>query len=194
MSQKSYEQRMFEQDSKEKKRVASNARHTRTHCGKGGSVKFPSDYMTAKERRAMNGKCETYRMNAPISWEEFKTWPDEHKITYIKLLRQKYNAPDTAIAEMMGVSSYTISMCANKLGLSIGKNGRKRTWDKEGFDIWPGKTESKPACPEVYTDGTEKIADAIETDARLTRDDIEKLMVKDDTPELDTCNDCGETA
>ena len=36
------------EDSISKKRTAQSARHRRTHCGKGGSVKFPSDYMTKK--------------------------------------------------------------------------------------------------------------------------------------------------
>ncbi len=163
MSRKSYEQYLFEQDSREKKNVARDARHTRTHCGKGGAVKFPSDYLTAKERKAMNGKVETYRMNSPISWSEFKSWPDEHKITYIKLLRQKYNAPDSYIAEMMGVSSSTLTKYFTKLGITAGKEaGGHRKWDKEAFYIWSGKS--------------------IVTDADLIKDDIEKMEAKDDVP------------
>lgn len=163
MSRKSDEQYLFEQDSREKKNVARGARHTRTHCGKGGAVKFPSDYLTAKERKAMNGKVETYRMNSPISWSEFKTWPDEHKITYIKLLRQKYNAPDKAIAEMMGVSGPVVSKALKELDLASGKgaSASRRKWDKEAFYIWSGKS--------------------IVTDEDLTKDDIEKITAKDDT-------------
>lgn len=54
------------EDSISKKRAAQSARHRRTHCGKSGSVKFPSDYMTKKELKAMNGECKSYRLNDPM--------------------------------------------------------------------------------------------------------------------------------
>lgn len=134
MTDEKYE---FMQDCKEKKFTARSARNKRTHTGKGGRVRFPSDYLSAKEREAMNGECVSYRMNEPITWEEFKSWPDEHQKTYILLLRKKFNVPDKDIAEMMGVSTWTISNKINDLGLGVGKNGRTvRTWDKESFLAW----------------------------------------------------------
>lgn len=181
MSRKSDEQYLFEQDSREKKNVARGARHTRTHCGKGGAVKFPSDYLSAKERKAMNGKVETYRMNSPISWKEFKSWPDEHKITYIKLLRQRYNVPDNALAEMMGASKSTLCALLDKVGLTKGAGHGARNWDKEAFYIWSGK--SIVTDEDLIKDGTD--LDTIETDTVLTKDDIEKITVKDDLPEPD---------
>lgn len=126
----------FYEDCKDKKSTAQSARHARTHCGKGGSVKFASDYMTKKEREAMNGECKSYRMNEPISWEEFKTWPDEHKVTYIKLLRAKYNATDSAISEMLGIDrTWFKKMIIDRLKLTAGKRGASK-WDKEGFYAW----------------------------------------------------------
>ena len=38
----------FVKDSMDKKNIARSASHTRTHCGKGGAVKFPSDYLSKK--------------------------------------------------------------------------------------------------------------------------------------------------
>ena len=70
------------EDSISKKRTAQSARHRRTHCGKGGSVKFPSDYMTKKELQQMNGECKSYRLNDPMMWEEFKKLPDDIKTMY----------------------------------------------------------------------------------------------------------------
>lgn len=171
MSRKSYEQYLFEQDSREKKNVARGARHTRTHCGKGGSVKFPSDYLTEKERKAMNGKVESYRMNDPMTWKEFKRLPDDLKVNYVKALRNKYNVPDNALAAMFGIAKSTLCGLFTKIGLSKGSWNGAREWDEDGFDIWRGK--------------------AIETDAVLTREDIEKIMVKDDTPEIGSCDNRG---
>lgn len=55
----------FIEDCKDKKRTARGAHNKRTHCGKGGAVMFPSDYLTTKEKKAMNGECKAYRMNDP---------------------------------------------------------------------------------------------------------------------------------
>ena len=138
MAWMSDEQYFLKQDTIDKKITARRARHTITHNGKGGAVKFPSDFMSAKELRAMNGKCETYRMNSPITWDEFKTWPDEHKVTYVKLLRAKYNVPDNALAEMFGVCAPVLCKYFKCWGLSEGRGAAssKRTWDKEGFLAW----------------------------------------------------------
>lgn len=45
MTDEKYE---FLQDCRDKKITARSARSTRTHCGKGGAVKFPSDYMSKR--------------------------------------------------------------------------------------------------------------------------------------------------
>lgn len=165
MPRMSDEKYTFIQDSKEKKQIARSARHTRTHCGKGGAVKFPSDYLTKKERNAMNGECKSYRLNAPMTWEEFKALPDDLKVVYITALRQKYNVPDKYIAEMMGVKKSALCGLLTKLNLNKGAGHGKRVWDKESFDIWCGK--------------------AVVTDAVVTKDDVEKMMPKENNPKVD---------
>ena len=50
------EKYVFINDCAEKKRTARGIHNKRTHAGKGGKVIFPSDYLTRKEREAMNGE------------------------------------------------------------------------------------------------------------------------------------------
>lgn len=128
----------FIQDVKEKKSTARSARNKRTHNGKGGMVKLPSDFMTRKEINAMNGEVKAYRMNDPMKWAEFKAMPDDIKRDYIKILRSKFNAPGKYIAAMMGVNYTYYSNEIVRLGISEGKNSRGRCtpWDKEGFAAW----------------------------------------------------------
>lgn len=152
-------------DSIEKKRIAASAHKQRSHCGKGGSVKFPCDFMSKKELRAMNGPVEEFNLNKPMSWEEFKALPDDLKITYIKKLREKFGIPNTAIAEMFGIHSATLCGYLKCLGLGVGKHagGSVRNWDKDSFAKWCGvadevevvseetdtavvETENKPCC------------------------------------------------
>ena len=132
------EQWEYMQDCKDKSITARSAKNTRSHCGRGGKVKLPSDYMTKKELKSMNGECKSYRLNSPMSWEEFKSMPDDLKVVYIKALREKYNVPNTALAEMFGICGPTLSRYFDTLGLSVGKAAAasKKTWEKEAFLAW----------------------------------------------------------
>ena len=86
----------------------------------------------------MSGECKSYRLNEPMTWKEFMSLPDDIKITYIKLLRQKFNVPGKYIAEMLGRNSADFSKEINRLGISEGKNcrGRCTPWDREGYYAW----------------------------------------------------------
>ena len=137
----------FIEDVREKKRTATGAHHKRTHCGKGGAIRFPSDFMTKKELRAMNGEVKEYRLNDPMSWKEFKAMPDDIKIIYIKALRQKYNVSDTKIMEMLGVSGFTFCKEVKRLGIGAGHRSGRTKWDEDGWYAWvngvPVKTEDE---------------------------------------------------
>lgn len=130
------EEYLFHQTSREQKNIARSARNRRTHTGKSGRVKFPSDYMTKKELKAMNGEVKSYRLNEPMTWKEFKGLPDDIKVTYIKLLREKWGVPDTHIAEMMGIGKCSISLEMTRLNLNGERKPRNYKWDAEGFKAW----------------------------------------------------------
>lgn len=70
----------------------------------------------------MNGECVSYRMNDPITWEVFKTWPEEHQKTYISNVREKFKIPNTALAKAMGADDYTLGRYIKCLGLNQGKD------------------------------------------------------------------------
>lgn len=125
-------ERLLQQDNHEKKNIANASKHVRTHCGKGGGVIFPSDYLTRKEKQNMNSAVVTYSLNKPMVWDEFKALPKDLQIEYIKLLRFKYKVPDVAIASFMGVDNSTISKYNRKLGLGLGRDkaGDGKRWYK----------------------------------------------------------------
>ena len=130
---------VFVSDVREKKNVARSARNMRTHNGKGGKVKFPSDYLSKKELVAMSGEVKSYKLNSPMTWREFKTMPDDLKVTYIKALRTKYAVPDNEISEMFGVDRQTVGRWFRCLGLGLGKcagSKAKNAFDKESWIAW----------------------------------------------------------
>ena len=170
MAWMSDEQYLLMQDTRDKKITARSARHTKTHCGKSGPVKFPSDFKTKKEIKAMSGECKTYRMNEPISWDEFKELPDDLKKQYVTSIREKFDTPDSAIADMFGKNISVVSKYFKCLGLaSTRSRGCKRQWDRDGFNSWRGieevdvekkdleQVDAEKVGSGVYTDGTERI-------------------------------------
>lgn len=133
------EQYIMIQDSREKKSVAASAFKRRSHCGRGGSVKFPSDYLSKKELKAMNGECIKYAsLKKPMTWDDFKKLPDDLKKEYIESLREKFNVPDKEIGEMLGVGYNTVYRWFKCLGLckGMGSGAKTTTWNKEGWIAW----------------------------------------------------------
>lgn len=125
----------FITDVAEKKRTARGAFNKRTHNGKGGKVRFPSDYLSNKERNEMNGKVREYRMNSPITYSEFKKYPDDLKKKYVKRLRDMFDVSDTDIAAMMGVKAKTLNSALVKIDASGGRRGKRKA-DYVAFEKW----------------------------------------------------------
>lgn len=71
------EEYIFRTECAEKKRTARGSFNRLSHAGKGGRVKMPSDYMTKKERDKMNGEVQSYNLNSPMKWMQFKRMPDD---------------------------------------------------------------------------------------------------------------------
>lgn len=124
------EQYVMISDSIEKKKIAHSSHNRKTHCGKGGRVKFPSDYLSKKELKAMNGDVKSYNLNRPMTWEEFRSMPQDLQIMYIKKLRNEFGVPDSVLGKAMGVCRSSFSKAMRDLNLSLGKNAgaKSRQW------------------------------------------------------------------
>ena len=116
------EQYVMLSDSIEKKKIARSSHNRKTHCGKGGRVKFPSDYLSKKELKAMNGEVKSYNLNRPMTWEEFRSMPQDLQIIYIKKLRNEFGVPDIVLGKAMGVCKSSFSKAMKDLNLSLGKS------------------------------------------------------------------------
>lgn len=129
----------------------------------------------------MNGECKSYRLNDPMDWKEFKSMPDEHKVTYIKLLRKKFNVPGNYIAKMMGISYCSYSNEINRLEISEGKHSRGRCtkWDKEGFLAWWHGVDAIPT-PVIEEPTHEEEKGYVEDD--LPFEEPDSIPVDDFTP------------
>ena len=161
------EEYVLRQDNRDRAVTARSARNKRTHCGRGGRVKLPSDYMTKKEIKAMSGEVKSYRLNEPMKWREFKAMPDDIKITYIKMIREKFGVPDSAIAYMLGVSRVPFSQTMQRLGIGKGKmgGGNALKYDKENWLVWAnGVPVEQAELPVIETpvETVEEVVDMVE--------------------------------
>lgn len=178
---------LFYSDCRDKKNTARSARRKRTHNGKSGRVKLPSDYMTKKELNAMNGEVKSYRLNEPMTWKEFKKMPDDIKVTYIKLLRERFNVADTHIAEMMDITRANFSQEMKRLGLNTGHRNKNVQCDKEGFYAWVGGAsvtkEAEDPIPEEPV--PEDVAELV-----MTREQYESLLGNTEEAEKNVAIPC----
>ena len=150
------EKYLYISDVREKRNIARSSHNRKPHAGKGGKVMMPSDYMTRKELKAMSGECKSYRMNEPMPWKEFKAMPDDLKVSYIKLLREKFGVPATEMCKMFGISHHSLKNEISRLELGEGKGTFNRNWDKDGWYRWiggvaepmPETTEPEPPTEE----------------------------------------------
>ena len=134
----------FFSDCREKKSTAASAFKRRTHTGKGGRVRFPSDHLSKKELEKMNGETKSYRLNEPMSWQEFKAMPEDIQKMYLTLLIKKYNPSASDIGKMMGCCGQSVLNWGKKLGIVFERRGGQTEWDKEGWYAWISGTP-KPA-------------------------------------------------
>ena len=166
-------------DSINKKNIARSSHNKRTHCGSSGGVRLPSDFMTKKELQSMNSDVTCYKINDPMSWDEFKKLPDDLKILYLKFIREKFKAPDSIIAKAFGITEQYFGRWVKANGLFIGKaqRGAVKTWIKSE----DGKLFSKwwYGEKEPYEHETDEVLD-IANESNGLNDDAQKVCYEED--------------
>lgn len=100
--------KVFHDDIREKKSIKNSASKT-NRTGKG-PVKFPSDYLSKKEKEALNGECSTWKYSDFPDREAFNRMPDDIKIGYLNWIYNTYNVgPSTISTKVFGQSDSTLT-------------------------------------------------------------------------------------
>lgn len=107
----------FIQTVKDRKSTAHGARYKK-NGSKSRKCTLPSDYLTTKERKEMNGPMNTYSMNQPHTKAELRTWPRDLQIEYVAGILDKYHPTNADLGLMLGVHGNSASTYIHKLGLS----------------------------------------------------------------------------
>ena len=89
----------------------------------------------------MNGEVQSYNLNRPMKWVQFKQMPDDIKREYLSSIMSKYNPQQAALAEMFGISRNTVCNMFRELGIPFrGNVSAVRTGRNDAFWIWVNST------------------------------------------------------
>ena len=113
----------FDYDAMQKKRIARGASHMK-HGSKSKKCTLPSDYLTAAQKRRLNGPVSTYKLDEPMNWESFKAMPEDLQKKYILNLQETYQANNDMLGKMFGVTG--VSVCKMRHALGIGAMGQSK--------------------------------------------------------------------
>ena len=151
------EEYIFRQTSAERKKIGYGDKHKKR--GGGRYVRLPSDHLSKKEKEKMNGEVTSYNMNAPVSWEAFKRWPQDLACEYIRRLEEAYNARTEDIAGMMGIGMWSLQQYRKKIGFPARVGGKRRPLDKDGWAKFIGANEF---APETLVESSPEVAEKVE--------------------------------
>lgn len=95
---------IFRQDIKEKKSAGRGSFHRK--CGsKSKKCTLPHEYLTKKEKEALNSTITSWNMNSFYDYATFKTMPQDLQIEYLQGLTDKYKISCSVISEVLFKSS-----------------------------------------------------------------------------------------
>ena len=155
----------FDYDVMQKKRIACGASHMK-RGSKSKKCTLPSDYLTAAQKRRLNGPVSTYKLDEPMSWESFKAMPKDLQKKYILGLQENYGTNDEMIGKMFKKSDTIALRLRNTLNIKpLGKcklnrkekEIRDAKWDAFCNGVVGGKPgEVKEPEPKIDTELAEE--------------------------------------
>lgn len=92
-------EKLFKETERERKRLGYGDRHKKRQGGR--YVRTPSDYLTKKEREAMNGEVKTWKLKEFYTFDEFRELPDDEQIRWVNSLITRYGCSANIISKIV---------------------------------------------------------------------------------------------
>ena len=121
----------FDYDALQKKRIAAGARHMR----RGSRSKrcfLPSDNLTPAQLKRRNGPVSTYKLDAPMRWDDFKEMPVDLQKQYLTYLVETYGATNEMLGDMFYVHPTYVGAVKKALGV-VSHNPRRVIGEKKAI-------------------------------------------------------------
>lgn len=134
----------FIQHQREMNIIKRNAKYKRSGR-KTKYVGLPSDSLTAKQKKEMNGPVKQYDMSVPHTYGELKEWPKDIASEYLESIIEKYKAGIGDLARMLKTKNSTLKALLADLEIQI-KRGKKTSAQMQAWgEFLYGGTEKIPA-------------------------------------------------
>ena len=175
---------VFNQDVRERSRIKNGAL-AKKNGSKSKKCTLPSDNLPLKEKRNLNGKCESLKLNEPFhDWREFRKYSVTMQVAYLENLINNYGARQKDIADMFSITTQTVYVHCKEIGVKFSKKGfGLRDMDNQFLDFLtkPASVkEPEPDIPSNPDDRLEKMKkftiDQAKTDAIYIRTFYEELV------------------
>ena len=106
----------FDYDVLQKKRIAAGARHMR-RGSRSTRCFLPSDNLTPAQLKRRNGPVSTYKLDAPMRWDDFKEMPADLQKQYLTYLVETYGATNEMLGDMFYVHPTHVGAVKKALGV-----------------------------------------------------------------------------
>ena len=106
----------FDYDALQKKRIAAGARHMK-RGSRSKRCSLPSDNLTPAQLKRRNGPVSTYKLDAPMRWDEFKAMPVDLQKQYLTNLVEAYGATNEMLGDMFYVHPTHVGTVKKALGV-----------------------------------------------------------------------------
>lgn len=106
----------FDYDALQKKRIAAGARHMK-RGSRSKRCSLPSDNLTPAQLKRRNGPVSTYKLDAPMRWDDFKSMPVDLQKKYLTNLVETYGATNEMLGDMFYVHPTHVGAVKKALGV-----------------------------------------------------------------------------
>lgn len=106
----------FDYDALQKKRIASGAFHMK-RGSRSKRCSLPSDNLTPAQLKRRNGPMSTYKLDAPMRWDDFKSMPVDLQKQYLTNLVETYGATNEMLGDMFYVHPTHVGTVKKALGV-----------------------------------------------------------------------------
>ena len=106
----------FDYDALQKKRIAAGARHMK-RGSRSKRCSLPSDNLTPAQLKRRNGPVSTYKLDAPMGWDDFKVMPADLQKKYLTNLVETYGATNEMLGDMFYVHPTHVGAIKKALGV-----------------------------------------------------------------------------
>lgn len=136
---------VFIEDLRDRKSVSRGSLHKK-RGSKSKKCTLPSDFLTPAQKRKMNGEVNMYKIGQPISWQEFKSYPQEMRQKWVDTFYDQFGCATGGMSLVFGLKPASISYWFDKNGVTSPGKSPIDSEKKEKILAWMNGEQAAPVA------------------------------------------------